>query len=163
LLLKQIDWKFNTPAACHHGGVWERQIGTVRKVLNIVVKDQSLDDERLDTVFCEVEAVVNGRPITAVSDSPNDFEALTPNHLLLLRSGSHAPLDEFSHKDTFVRRWKHVQHIADMFWRRWVREYLPTLQLRRKWIDEKRNIHVGDLVLVMNERTLHASSGRWLV
>jgi len=39
----------------------------------------------LDTVFCEVEAVVNGRPITAVSDSPNDFEALTPNHLLLLR------------------------------------------------------------------------------
>ena len=153
LLLKQIDWKFNTPAASHHGGVWERQIGTVRKVLNILVKDQSLDDERLDTVFCEVEAVVNGRPITAVSDSPNDFEALTPNHLLLLRSGSHAPLAGFSHKDTFVRRWKHVQHIADMFWRRWVREYLPTLQLRRKWIDEKRNIHVGDLVLVMNENT----------
>jgi len=73
LLLKQIDWKFNTPAACHHGGVWERQIGTVRKVLNIVVKDQSLDDERLDTVFCEVEAVVNGRPITAVSLESGSF------------------------------------------------------------------------------------------
>jgi len=56
------------------------------------VKDQSMDDERLDTVFCEV----NGRPITAVSDSPNDFESLPPNHLLLIRYGSHAPLGELS-------------------------------------------------------------------
>ena len=31
LLLKQIDWKYNTPAASHHGGVWERQIEVRRK------------------------------------------------------------------------------------------------------------------------------------
>ena len=29
LLQKQIKWIFNTPAASHHGGVWERCIRSV--------------------------------------------------------------------------------------------------------------------------------------
>ena len=105
------------------------------------------------TLFCEVEAIVNGRPLTAVPDSPCDFEALTPNHLLFLRAGSSGPLGEFSQKDSYVRRWKHVQYLANMFWNRWVREYLPTLQLRSKWLEQRKNIEVGDLVIVKNEST----------
>ena len=44
-----------------------------------------LTDEILETVFCEVEGIVNGRPITKVSADSKDLSALTPNHLLLLR------------------------------------------------------------------------------
>ena len=51
-----------------------------------------MDDERLETIFCEVEAIVNGRPLTPVSDDPKYLEALTPDHLLLLRPGRVAPL-----------------------------------------------------------------------
>ena len=36
-----------------------------------------------------------------------------------------------------------------MFWRRWVREYLPILTIRRKWNSKSRNFKVGDLVIVM--------------
>ena len=72
LLQKEIKWEFNPPAASHMGGIWERQIRSVRKVLNIILREQTLDDERLSTLFCEVESIVNGRPLTVSSDDPND-------------------------------------------------------------------------------------------
>ena len=78
LLLKHIQWEFNPPAASHMGGIWERQIRTVRKVLNAILRNQVLDDERLDTLFCEVEAIVNDRPLTPVSDDLKDPAPLRP-------------------------------------------------------------------------------------
>ena len=86
LLQKGIKWTFNPPAGSHHGGVWERLIRSVRKVLNSTLKVQRLDEEGLHTVLCEVEAIINSRPITKASTDPNDLEALTPNHLLLLKT-----------------------------------------------------------------------------
>ncbi|KAK0152714.1 hypothetical protein N1851_005757 [Merluccius polli] len=83
LLQKGIKWYFNPPAGSHHGGSWERLIRSVRKVLNSTLNVQSLDEEGLHTVLCEVEAIINGRPITKASMDPYDLEALTPNHLCL--------------------------------------------------------------------------------
>ena len=77
LVQRNVRWTFNPPKASHHGGVWERCIRTVRKVLNALTKDQELDDERLTTLMCEVEANVNNRPITKVSDDPKDLQAFT--------------------------------------------------------------------------------------
>lgn len=91
LVQKGMKWIFNTHAASHQGGVWERQILTVRKIFNSVLNQQILDDEGLHTVLCEVEAIINDRPITKASDDPNDLEPLTPNHLLLMKkTTSHA-------------------------------------------------------------------------
>ena len=58
LLQKQIKWIFNTPATSHHGGVWERCIRSVQKILNSVVGQQTLDDESLTTFMCEVENII---------------------------------------------------------------------------------------------------------
>ena len=44
-----------------------------------------LTDEILETLFCEVEGIIHGRPIIKVSMDFNDFAALTYNHLLLLK------------------------------------------------------------------------------
>jgi hypothetical protein len=151
LLLHHIEWEYNPPAASHMGGIWERQIRTVRKVLDVIMTKQVLDDEKLMTMFCEVEAIVNGRPITTVSDDPSDLESLTPNHLLLLRGGSSVVPGGYGEKDTYRRRWRHVQYLSDMFWQRWLKEYLPTLQKRQKWTDTQRDIAIGDIVLVMDE------------
>ena len=52
--------------------------------------------------MCEVEAIINGRPITKVSDDPIDSEALTPNHLLLLRAGHSLPVGKFMKLGRFV-------------------------------------------------------------
>ena len=77
-----VTWNFNPPAASHHGGVWEHLVRSVRRVLTSVLCHQTLDDEGLQTVLCEVEAILNSRPITKVSDEKDHLEALAPNHIL---------------------------------------------------------------------------------
>ncbi|KAI8503729.1 hypothetical protein Bbelb_187000 [Branchiostoma belcheri] len=79
LLQKQVDWHFSPPSGSHFGGVWERQIRTIRQVLTAIAKKQQLDDEGLHTLFCEVEQIINTRPLTTISNEVNDLEALTPN------------------------------------------------------------------------------------
>ena len=142
LAQREIDWEFNTPYASSHGGVWERQIRTVRKVLNSIIKDEVLTDEGLNTLFCEVEDVVNGRPITPVSDDPSDLQALTPNQLLKLESSHIAPVNG----NKYGRRWRQVQHLVSSFCSRWTKEYLPLLRSRKpKEIQERRNFRIGDM------------------
>ena len=148
LLLNHITWEFNPPSASHMGGIWERQIRTARKVMNAILRNQVLDDERLDTVFCEVEQVVNSRPLTPVPDDPKDASALTPNHLLLLRDIPVLCSGPYSKGDIYQRRWRHAQFIADCFWKRWMKQYLPLLRLRQKWLQPRRDIAVGDVVLI---------------
>ena len=154
-LQRDIDWTFNPPHASHMGGVWERLIRSVRKVFTSLLMDntQRLTDEVLQTLFCEVESILNNRPITKVSSDAADFASLTPNHLLLMRQGPDPPPGVFTQNDMYRRRWKYVQYLSDQFWRRWMREYLPELQKRQKWSAEKRNVKSGDLVLLCDEAT----------
>lgn len=157
-LQRNIKWIFNPPSGSHHGGVWERCIRTVRKVLTALMKEQILDDEGLTTLMCEVESIVNSRPITKSSDDPTDYEALTPSHLLLLRSGPNLPPGSFSKEDKYSRRrWRQVQYLSDIFWRRWIREYLPQLQERQKWMNPGRSLAVNDVVLVVDDRCPRSS------
>jgi hypothetical protein len=154
LLQDNIMWIFNPPTGSHHGGVWERCIRTVRKIMMALISQQTLDDEGLSTLMCEVESIVNGRPITTVSSDPRDAEPLTPNHLLLLRSSVELPMDHFVKADLYARkRWRQIQYMADQFWRRWTREYLPSLQQRSKWVTHRRNFAVGDIVLVVDDQS----------
>lgn len=78
----------------------------VRKVLNTILRGQTLDDESLSTQFYEVESIVNGRPLTVLSDDPNDETPLTPNHLLLLHGGPYLVPGRFDHSDIYGRRWR---------------------------------------------------------
>lgn len=152
LLQKNIKWVFNPPAGSHHGGVWERLIRSVRKVFNSTLKSQTLDEEGFHTVLCEIESILNGRPLTKASADPDDLEVLTPNHLLLLKTSPSLSPGEFQKDDIYGRRrWKQVQYMSDLFWKRWVQEYLPQLQERQKWTSTKRNFLVGDIVLIVDE------------
>lgn len=147
-----IQWMFNPPTGSHHGGVWERLIRSVRKILSATLKLQSLDEEGLHTLLCEAEAIINSRPITKASSDPNDLEALTPNHLLLLKTKPSLPPGLFDKQDLYARRrWKQIQYMADIFWKRWTREYLPQLQERHKWSHPSRNFATGDIVLIVDD------------
>ena len=128
LTKKGIEWKFNPPAASHQWGVWERLICLIRGILHSLIEERLLNDEALRTFLAEFEKILNDRPITSVSSDPQDFEALTPNHiLLLLRNASVCP-DVFEESDKFKERWKRVHLLANELWSRWTKEYLSTLQ-----------------------------------
>ncbi|XP_043191513.1 uncharacterized protein LOC122364821 [Amphibalanus amphitrite] len=144
-----IDWRFHPPHASHFGGVWERQIRTIRKLLNALLTQQTFSLQTLQTLLCEVEAIINNRPLTPVSADAHDQPPLTPNHLLLLRSVVFPPSStEWDHH----RSWKQAGYLADLFWRRWRTEYLPLLQERSGRATRSRdNVKKGDIVLMVDD------------
>ena len=152
LLKEGCEWLFNSPHASHTGGAWERMIGVARRVLEAMLADVSLKHlthEVLTTLMAEVSAIVNARPLVPVSNDPDAPEVLTPA-TLLTHKPQHLkpPAGEFSAANLSHKQWKRVQHLADVFWSRWRREYLPTLQPRRKWQNTTRNVQKGDLVIL---------------
>ncbi|XP_064641321.1 uncharacterized protein LOC135496115 [Lineus longissimus] len=147
---RELICKFNPPAVSHMGGVWERQIRSVRKVLDGIMKLQNLTDDTLHTMMCLVEAIINGRPLTKLSDDP--VEPITSNHSLLLRPGLCLPPGLFDETDLYRRQWRQVQYLADVFWHRWRKEYLTALQERQKWCHASQNLSPDDLVLIVDDR-----------
>lgn len=154
-----VEWRFNPPRSSHQGGVWERMIRTIRKVLRGLTNDQVFTDEMLYTFITEVERIINNRPLTPLSDDPKDQLSISPQDILIGRLDSTLPPDEFIHADGFKKSWRKVQRLADCFWKRWVREYIPLLQERQKWLSQKQNFAAGDLVLIVNEDIKHR--GHW--
>ena len=141
------------------GGAWERIIRSIRKILKALLGQQLVTDEMLQTLMAEVAGILNSRPLTPVSSDPRDLEPLTPNHLLLLRSNPSLPVGSFGKEDSYSkRRWRQVQYISDIFWKRWLKEYLPTLQERAKWMKPCRSLEIGDLVLIADE---NVHRGKW--
>ena len=153
---QEIEWLFNVPASPHWGGAWEREIRTCKKILTSMTSElenkKPLTDEALVTWLCEVEDIMNNRPMTQVTCDLDDKQPLTPNHLLKPVTEKTFPPGLFSKSDVYAkRRWKQIQFLADEFWTRWQREYLPLLMSRQKWAHGRRNLSVGDLVLVVDQ------------
>ena len=151
-----VQFDHITPRASHMGGSWERQIRTVRAALNSLFQEtgHQIDDELLRTVMAEAEAIVNSRPLSYACMTDTDLvEPITPSQLLTLKQKVVLPLPgNFSRPDLYVRqRWRRVQYLADQFWTRWRREFLPTLQERRKWSRTEPNLQLGDIVIAVDE------------
>lgn len=59
------------------------------------------------------------------------------------------PPGRFTKEDLYARkRWRHVQYLAEQFWGRWRKEYLSNIALRQRWHTPRRNLSVGDIVIV---------------
>ena len=156
---REIEWHFNPPSASHMGGIWERMIRTAKTILKSLIGEQTVSDETLSTFMAIVENILNDRPLTPPSSDCRDLAPLTPNKLLLLRETTSLPLGVFDKTDCYCKRWwRQAQYLADVFWRRWIKEYLPTLQTRQKWLVPRRNIQVGDIVLIVEP---NVPRGQW--
>ncbi|KAL6479864.1 hypothetical protein MHYP_G00108970 [Metynnis hypsauchen] len=153
---KQCDFTMNVPDASHMGGVWERQIRTVRSVLSWVLSQSAgrLDDASLRTFFYEAMSIVNSRPLTTDNiNDPKGLEPLTPNHLLTMKACVPLPPPgKFVAEDLYAKkRWRRVQYLTEQFWGRWRKEYLTNITLRQRWQSPRRNVKIGDIVIVKEE------------
>ena len=160
VLKNGIQWKFNPPHASHMGGSWERLIGVSRKILDSLLSDPKvhrLTHEVLTTLMAEVCSIVNARPLTDISSDPQSPVLLTPATLLTMKTTHIVDsfvIEEFTGKDLFKDQWRCVQHLSNCFWKRWKGEYLSSLQQRKKWQQDERNLHEGDIVL-LRDKTVH--------
>jgi hypothetical protein len=126
---QQCDFVLNAPSASHTGRVWERQIRTVRNILDSLLSLTSgrLDDVSLRTMFYEVMSIVNCHPLSVSEiDNPYSLEPLTPNHILTGKVTSPLPPPgDFMKEDLYIRkRWRRVQYLLEEFWSRWRKECL---------------------------------------
>lgn len=133
------------------GGAWERMVRSVKNALKATLHQRSPTEEVLSTLLAEVEYTVNSRPLTHVSVSHEDPEALTPNHFLLGGPGNVTSPGTFNDKDALGKsNWRAAQRLADIYWSRWMREYLPELQNRREPHGRGPTIKRGDLVQIID-------------
>ncbi|XP_031333915.1 uncharacterized protein LOC116163923 [Photinus pyralis] len=158
-----IAWHFNPPSAPNFGGIWEAGIKAVKGHLTRVVGSHILTYEEFNTVLISVEAILNSRPLCAMSCDPNDIKALTPSHFLNLEPlNSYIEPDLTDLKMNRLSRWQLIQRIHQDFWKRWHAEYLHTLNQRSKWYDMTVAIKTDSLVLIREENSppLHWALGR---
>ena len=162
---REIESEYDPPSASHFEGVCERMIRPTPEIMYSLNKEEphKLDEESLQTLLCEVEAILNSPPITKVHNNPNDLQALAPNHLTLRRQGETTPPGVFNEQDCYSRRcWRHVQYVADVYWSWWTKEYLPLLRERQKWLHPSRNVAVGDVVSLVDQSPRNAwALGGW--
>jgi len=146
--LSGMQWHFNPSATPHFGGLWESAVKSTKTHLVKCTKGALFTFEELSTLLCQVEAVLNSRPMTSLSTDPLDYSALTPAHFLI---GS--PLTQIleptiaTEPRNKLKRWELVRFQSQHFWNRWSREYLPQLQKRGRWLSLSRPVKVGDLAI----------------
>ncbi|XP_055370715.1 uncharacterized protein LOC129605155 [Condylostylus longicornis] len=147
-----IQFNFSPPRSPHFGGLWEAAVKSTKKLLRQTLKSASLTYEELSTVLAEAEAVLNSRPLTPLSSSPNDYCALTPGHFLIGEPLTAIPETEQNDKKlTLLSRWKLVSAIRQEFWKRWNKEYLTQLQQRYQWNKSSKNISKEMMVIIKDE------------
>lgn len=155
---QQIIFNFNPPGAPHFGGVWEREIRSVKNALRVVLGNQTTSEAVLQTVLIEVEGIMNSKPLGYLSSNASDPDPVTPNLLLMGRRDSSLPQAIFANSRLLGRRkWRHSQMLADHFWVRFIRDYLPSLQPRGKWQREVQNLEVGKIVMILDPQLPRAS------
>ena len=135
---------------------WNVLIRSVKQALPIVLQGQVLTQETLTTSLAIVESTLNRRPLSTPSDDPQDLTVLTPNSFLIQRASSKPQMSNVEDREINSRK-RHRQSLAlalaNMFWHRWRREYLPGLIIRPKWTSETRNLAENDVVLLVEANT----------
>ncbi|XP_062534847.1 uncharacterized protein LOC134204027 [Armigeres subalbatus] len=147
----ETEWIFLPPASPHMGGAWERLIQTVKKNLQAMKPGRNPTDEVLRNMLMEIENVVNSHPLTYVPIEDSEAPVLTPNHFLLGSSNGLKPWTLFDDSASALRRSSCMSQIeANIFWQRWLHDYLPDLTKRSKWFSEVKPIEIKDIVVIVD-------------
>ncbi|XP_057688209.1 uncharacterized protein LOC130913548 [Corythoichthys intestinalis] len=153
-----IGFCFGPPAAPHFGGVWEREIRSVKAALHTGVGAQPVHEDVLLTVLLEVESILNSKPLGYVSSDVADIDPVTPNTLLMGRPDGSLPQVVYPETETLSRkRWRHSQVLADQFWSRYIKEYLPTQHIRQKWHSATPELQEKAVVMIVEPQLPRAS------
>ncbi|XP_049879678.1 uncharacterized protein LOC126376395 [Pectinophora gossypiella] len=158
---EKTTWKFIPPHAPNFGGLWEAGVRSAKTHLKRVIGDSTLTFEELSTVLTQIEACLNSRPLSYLSNNPEDPLPLTPGHFLVGEPLIVIPDEDYEKKNiTGLQRWKLTQKMVNDFWRKWSNEYLVTLNQRYKWNTTKSEPQIDDIVFIQDHNLPPA---KWLL
>lgn len=151
LLKNKITWS-TIPARAPHFGGWECGVKLVKHHLKRVLGNVKLCFEDFNTLIIEIEAIVNSRPLWSIPTKIDEFEALTPGHFLTFKNLTVLPEPNIDHISlNRLNQYQFLQRLTSDFWKVWNKEYIQTLQNRKKWFETKPNVKVGQIVLVTED------------
>ncbi|XP_048506918.1 uncharacterized protein LOC125500006 [Athalia rosae] len=116
---ESINWHFNPPNSPHFGGLWEAGVKSVKTHLRKIIGNALLTFEELYTTFSLIEACLNSRPLTPISNDPDDLIPLTPGHFLIGE-----PLTALPQPDLLdvplnrLTRYQRITQLKQHFWSR---------------------------------------------
>lgn len=149
LLKDEITFHFSPPRSPTFGGIWERNVRSVKHHLKRIVGSSKLTFEEMDTLLKQIAGSLNSRPLCPVRDDPDDLEMLTPGHFLTHRTINTPPEPSLVDVNSnHLTRWQFVQKLYHQFWFIWNNEYLSELQTRSKWLHKYENAEIGQLVIL---------------
>ncbi|XP_062538360.1 uncharacterized protein LOC134206648 [Armigeres subalbatus] len=147
-----ITFKFIPAKSPNFGGLWEAAVKSLKGHMKRVIGNRMLKPDEMHTIVAQIEACLNSRPLTPLSNDPNDLEALTPGHFLVQRPLTAMPEPRLLElPENRLSRWQMMQRFNQIIWRRWSTDYLSNLQSRNKWTKHRNNLNVGTMVLLKED------------
>ena len=156
-----IRWKFMPARSPHFGGLHESNIKCLKLHLRKMFHDFTPAIEDMNTMLCQIESILNSRPLSPLTENINDLSALTPGHFIIGTNLRALPGQESNLKVSNSRKGmlQNMQTRLDNFWKQWSKQYIVNLQQRERWMQEgKLKVKEGMLVLLRDEQL---PSNRW--
>ena len=145
-----INWVRIPAYAASQAGSWESMVKLIKRALVQVMGEARRKPSLIEllTFVSDAIRIVKDRPLTALSDEPNDLKPLTPSCFLGQHLAPNTPVSAFHDRGDLRNDYLYNATLAQKFWDCWMKSYLPTLQGRSKWRTLRENLTVGQLVLV---------------
>lgn len=154
IVVSGIDWHFTPPKAPNFNGLAEAAVKAVKKHLIPLVEKTRRTFPEFNTLLICIEAILNCRPLCKYGG-----DILTPGHFLIGRHLKQVPLPLATAK-TYPpgEDFKLMSKLAQEFWDAWRNEIWKKLDKRYRWQVAKKNIGIGDIVIIKDEQT---APGEW--
>ncbi|XP_055922666.1 uncharacterized protein LOC129953446 [Eupeodes corollae] len=147
---RHIQWHLSPPGAPHFNGLAEAAVKIMKFHLSRIIGDAKLTFEEFSTVLARIEAVLNSRPISPVTENANDFTAITPGHFLTGNALLSRPQPPSELNP--IKRHQLMESMVQHFWKRFKEDVLSSMQIRTKWRTKQPNIKENDLVTIKDDR-----------
>ncbi|XP_059225803.1 uncharacterized protein LOC131997935 [Stomoxys calcitrans] len=138
--------------APHMGGLWEAGVKSFKTHLKKISGGFTYTFEEFCTLLTKIEACLNSRPISTMSEDFTDLNPLTPGHFLIGGPILAPPEPNYdTHPESVVNRWQRVKVLQQHFCQRWKSEYLKELHKRNKWKNPEKNVEIDSIVVIRDE------------
>lgn len=151
-LRDDIEWHFIPPRAPNFGGLWEAAVKSAKRILRKVMGNQRLSFSEMTTVLSQIEAQLNSRPLTPLSEDPSELNVLTPGHFLIGVPLTALPdVDVSNQPENRLQRYEKLQRLVQLHWKRWQREYISELHNYGQRVSPVKNVVEGQIVLLKED------------
>ena len=146
-------WHFTPAQAQFRNGAVEIYVRKFKRTLEHRFKGKKMRLLEMETALKIIASVANSRPLSARygpagGNDPDFLTPLTPNMMLTGRANSEVPIRDYETSSNPLIRLEYVQSVVQEWWDQFKVQNFTSLIPTQRWQKERRNICVGDIVLV---------------